>query len=143
LSIRIYYGNTKFRLSGWRKTKKIVEEVIRKKFKFPGELNVIIVDDIRIREINNQFLKHDYNTDVIAFNYNERNIVNGEIYISIETVRRNAREYNVNLGEELFRVLIHGVLHLLGFNDKTETDSKKMRESEDYWIGKMKNMYGL
>ena len=138
MSVRIFYDKTKFRLSGWRETGKKIEEVIRNELKISGDLNVIIANDKTIRELNNQFLKHNYDTDVIAFNYNEGDVVNGEIYISIETVKRNAREYNVNLNEEVLRVIIHGVLHLLGFDDKREKEKTKMKYMEDFWLEKMK-----
>ncbi len=70
-----------------------------------------------VRNINRRFLEHDYNTDVISFDYSSGKIVNGEIYISIDTVRRNALDYKVTVGEELLRVMIHGVLHLCGYRD--------------------------
>lgn len=139
MSTKIFYDNTNFRLSGWRKAKVIIDEVIRSEFKVSGDLIFIITNDEMVREINVKFLNHDYNTDVIAFNYNKGNVVNGEIYISIETVQRNSLEYNVHLKEEVLRVIIHGVLHLLKFDDKTEMEKEKMHRMEDFWLGKFKN----
>jgi len=135
LSIKIYYDETDFRLKGWRKTVKIIREVIRMESKISGDLNFIITNDDTLYKINLQFLKHDYNTDVITFNYNKGNVVNGEIYISIDTVYLNSQNYNVSLNSEVLRVFIHGVLHLVGYDDKTDAQKAIMRNLEDKWMG--------
>ena len=139
MSIRIYYDKTDFRLKGWREARKIINKVIRSNDKISGDLNFIITDDETIRRINIQFLKHDYCTDVITFDNNEGDIVNGEIYISIDTVRSNSLSYNVTLGNEIQRVMIHGVLHLLGYDDQTEDDKRKIHNMEDLWLELLEN----
>jgi len=134
LSIKIFYDNTSYKVQSWRKIVAVLNEVIRKENKDPGDLNFIITTDHELRKINVQFLEHDYNTDVITFNYNDGKIVNGEIYISIDTVKANSLNYNVSLRNEIRRVILHGLLHLVGYNDKSNEEKIVMREKEDYWL---------
>ncbi len=96
-----------------------------------GEINYVFVDDGKILKLNRQYLQHDYYTDVITFDYGERNIIAGDIYISTDTVASNAATLHTAYEEELHRVVIHGVLHLCGINDKGEGEREKMVEAEN------------
>ena len=93
MNIRIYYENVKFRIRKTREIKELLYKVIREENMVPGDLLFILADDTTVLEVNREFLKHDYYTDVISFNNSVGDTVNGEIYISIDTVKRNAREY--------------------------------------------------
>ena len=102
-----------------------------------GNLKFILVNDEQIKEINSEFLEHDYTTDVISFDFESDEGITGEIYIGCETVRRNAELFNVTVREELCRVIVHGLLHLLGYDDKSEEEKKRMKDMEDYYLGKI------
>ena len=91
-------------------------------------------DDEKLLKINIRHLGSDYLTDVIAFDYSSLPFVSGEIYVSIERVKSNAKKFNVSFDNELFRVIIHGVLHLCGFNDKTVKEKEEMRKQENFFL---------
>lgn len=99
-----------------------------------GFLNVIFLDDDGLLAINKEYLKHDYYTDVITFDYNENELVNGEVFISIDRIKENASELNISFNNELHRVIIHGLLHLFGYKDKSADDKQLMRSKEDYYL---------
>ena len=96
-----------------------------------GEINFIFCDDAYLHKLNVDFLQHDTLTDVISFDNTIGKLISGDIYISIERVADNAKDYNVSFDEELHRVMIHGVLHYIGFKDKTVLEKKQMTDAED------------
>ncbi len=114
-----------------RQTSKWIKKVISLYGRKVGEIGYMFVGDEKILEINQNYLGHDYYTDIITFDYNEGNKVNGDIVISLETVRSNSEELGKDFLEELHRVIIHGILHLCGLKDKRKIDLKKMRTAED------------
>ena len=96
-----------------------------------GAITYIFCSDEEILRINQSFLNHDYYTDIITFDYSEGNTIAGDLYISLETVQSNAIKFKTKYDEELRRVMIHGILHLCGYNDKTSDEKKIMRTKED------------
>lgn len=101
-----------------------------------GNISLICCSDNYLLKVNQDFLDHDYYTDIITFNYNEDNIISGDLFISIDRVKDNANSTLNTFENELLRVIIHGVLHLLGFNDKSEDEQLVMREKENLFIEK-------
>jgi probable rRNA maturation factor len=134
LSIKIYYDKIKFRINRTGEIKKFLEKVIRDEKKVPGDLKFIFTDDMTELDINMKFLRHDYYTDVITFDYSDGHLVNGEIYISAETVRRNSFVYKASVKEELLRVMLHGILHLCGYDDKNERRKHLMLRKQEKLI---------
>lgn len=99
--------------------------------KIPGKLTYILTDDEGILDINRRFLQHDYYTDIITFDYSKRAMINGDIYISLDTVATNAEQFAQNPIRELHRVIVHGLLHLCGINDKAPGEREIMEQHED------------
>nr|WP_321454129.1 rRNA maturation RNase YbeY [uncultured Carboxylicivirga sp.] len=96
-----------------------------------GDLNYLFCTDSYILDVNNQYLNHDYYTDIITFDYSINNVISGDLVISIDTVLSNSSKFSLDFVHECLRVIIHGVLHLCGFKDKTKEEEVKMRELED------------
>jgi rRNA maturation RNase YbeY len=114
-----------------RKTSNWVKKIISCYHKKQGDINYIFCSEDKILQINRQYLNHDYYTDIITFDYTKNDIISGDLFISLDTVKSNAEEFGTDYQEELYRVMIHGILHLCGLNDKTLKDSKLMRTKED------------
>ena len=129
--VRFFNKDIKFNLKHKLLLKKWIKSVVSKYGKRVGDINVILCDDPSILEINMQFLSHDYYTDIITFDYCEDDFINGELYISVDTVKANAEEYSQDFDVEMHRVIIHGVLHLCGLDDHAEEDIKQMRDAEN------------
>lgn len=96
-----------------------------------GEISYIFCSEEKILSVNNEYLQHDYYTDIITFDYTEKATIAGDIFISIDTVKSNAVGYKISFEDEIARILIHGILHLCGLKDKTKKEEKAMREAED------------
>ncbi|WP_294140085.1 rRNA maturation RNase YbeY [uncultured Sanguibacteroides sp.] len=105
-----------------------------------GTISFIFCDDSYILNVNQKYLNHDYYTDVITFDYRENDILSGDVFISLDTVRSNASEFNTTFENELNRVIVHSVLHLIGFKDKTDEDAKLMRKNEDHCLELLKTL---
>jgi rRNA maturation RNase YbeY len=102
--------------------------------KIEGDIVLIFCSDEYLLEINKKHLNHDYYTDIITFDYCAENIVSGDLYISVDRIKENAKTFEDTFINELTRVVIHGVLHLCGHNDKTEADQKNMRNLENKYL---------
>lgn len=116
--------------------KKWLNQVISNEAKKEGDITYIFCDDDYLLEKNIRFLNHNTLTDVITFDYCEGNSVSGDIFISIERVKENSEVFKVDFLTELNRVMVHGLLHLLGYKDKTEKESNLMRKKENYYLSK-------
>ncbi|MFJ1411091.1 rRNA maturation RNase YbeY [Capnocytophaga canimorsus] len=108
-----------------------IEKIIASEEKELGELNYIFCDDNYLHQINVQYLDHDTLTDIITFDYTQEQTISGDIFISVERVADNAKDFNVDFQTELLRVMAHGVLHLCGYKDKSDAESNQMRSKEE------------
>lgn len=133
--VDFYNQDISFKLPKPRKTKQWIREIIAREKKRLAHLNYIFCSDEYLLTINQQYLKHKTLTDIITFDNSEgKDAVEGDIFISVERVRANAEELETEFDEELHRVLIHGVLHLLGYSDKSDREKSVMRKKEDAYL---------
>lgn len=119
-----------FHITQKRKLKKWISFVIQKESFTPGNIYYSFLTDDELLKINKKFLKNNYYTDIVSFDYSNKNNISGDIYISVDRVIENSREFKTAFDNELNRVIIHGVLHFLGFKDKTNTEANNMRKAE-------------
>ena len=122
---------TDFKLADEEVISSWISNVILSEKKKEGEINYIFCDDDYLHKINLEHLQHDTLTDIISFDYSVGNELHGDIFISVERVADNASDFKVSFGEELRRVMVHGVLHYCGYKDKTEEDAVLMRSKEE------------
>lgn len=115
-------------------TRKWMKLTAESEIKKLGEISIIFCSDSYILEINRKYLSHDYYTDIITFDYCEGDTLSGDLFISIDSVRENAEEYGTEFDNELNRVIIHGLLHLIGYDDHSEKDIAQMRNKENYYL---------
>lgn len=113
-----------------------LENIILSEGKKPGEINYIFCDDEYLLQVNREYLKHDYYTDVITFDYVKGKTISGDIFVSLPRIFDNAQTLSKDFESEFFRVLAHGVLHLCGYKDKTDEEIAEMRSKEDYYLNK-------
>ena len=113
-----------------------IEATIAEEGKLVGEISYMFGNDKYVLRINQEFLQHNFLTDIITFDYCENQIISGDIVISIDRVKENAGIFKVNFEQELHRVLIHGILHLCGYKDKNKKEEAQMRAKEDYYLQK-------
>jgi rRNA maturation RNase YbeY len=117
-----------------RFAKEQIRSLIDMEDKQAGDLCFIFCTDAFLLDMNKKHLNHDYYTDVMAFDYTIDNVVSGDIFISVERIDENAREFGVSFNHELNRVMYHGMLHLCGYKDKSEDEKQTMREKENFYL---------
>ncbi|MCR5696940.1 MAG: rRNA maturation RNase YbeY [Marinilabiliaceae bacterium] len=141
--INFYEEDIKSHLRNRRVIKQWIKDIISSYNYTTGNISYIFCSDDYLLNINRQYLSHDYYTDVITFDYDENNIVSGDIFISVDTVKSNSEQYSVSYNCELYRVIIHGVLHLCGLKDKTPADAKIMREAEEKSLQILRSQFSI
>jgi len=138
--INYFYEETS-RIKDEEKKSIWIENIISKENKKLGDINYIFCNDDYLLNINKDYLNHDYYTDIITFDYCEENYISGDIFISLQRVLDNVQLHKVKYEEELNRVIVHGILHLCGYKDKTEGEQKIMRSKEDFYIEMYNKLY--
>lgn len=134
LPVFFHYDIEKFRLRDGKVIRKVINRIISDAGGRAGKTDVILTNDQKVYEINNEFLGHDYYTDIITFDYNRGKIVSGEIYISVDRVKDNSEKFSVSFKEEIRRVIFHGFLHLCGYDDSTAEQKRNMSEMEEMYL---------
>ena len=132
--VYFFYQNVQISLSNRSGLKKFIESIFKKEVKRLASVNYIFVSDKALLEINKQFLKHNFYTDIITFDLSESTEINAEIYVSVDRVRENAKILKVSFKSELHRVIFHGALHLCGYGDKTKAQKNEMSDKEDFYL---------
>jgi rRNA maturation RNase YbeY len=131
VSISFHTEEVNFNLKQKLRHKKWIKEWIAKNYKVPGVLSFVFISNERIRLINQEYLNHNYFTDVITFEYTEGDFISGDIFVSVDEVKKNADYYGADIDDEIRRVMIHGVTHLLGYQDGNEEEKRIMRKKEN------------
>lgn len=132
--IRYYCEDISFKLKDKLLSNRWLKMVAASELRKIGDINIIFCSDNYILDVNMKYLQHDYFTDIITFDYCEKDVLSGDLFISIDSVRENALFYGTEFPEELNRVIVHGVLHLIGYDDHAEEDIKTMRSKENYYL---------
>lgn len=132
--VSYFTEDVRFPFSQKRFTSKWLKFVAQHEGRKLGDISVIFCSDPYILDVNKKYLQHDYYTDIITFDYCEGDVLSGDLFISVDSVRENASFYGTDFENELNRVIVHGVLHLIGYDDHTEEDIAVMRSKEDFYL---------
>lgn len=132
--VSYFFEDTSFKFNARRLTGRWIKSTVGNELKKLGDVNIIFCSDNYILEVNRKYLQHDYFTDIITFDYCEGDVISGDLFISVDTVRENSLFYGTEFETELNRVIIHGILHLTGYDDHTDDERKTMRSKEDYYL---------
>ena len=135
--IEFFYEDTQpFKLKKAR-LKRHIKQLIINELKKAGDISVIFCSDKYLLDINTEYLNHNYYTDIITFNYVDGNTISGDLFISIDRVKENSVEFKTGWKNELYRVIFHGLLHLVGYNDKTPEEIITIREKEEMYLSEV------
>jgi len=137
----LFFFKTNFELQQIRQIKIWLREIAKRENKRIQNLNIVFYDDKQLSVLNQKYLNHDTLTDIITFDNSKRNILEGDICISVERVKENAEIYNCTFDEELRRVIAHGVFHLCGYKDKNVDDKNLMKQKEEEALKLFKELY--
>ena len=132
--IRYFQEDIRFELKQKMQNNRWLKMVAGSEMRRIGAVNIIFCSDNYILDVNMKYLQHDYFTDIITFDYCEKDILSGDLFISIDSVRENAQFYGTEFVDELNRVMVHGLLHLIGYDDHTEDEIAVMRSKENYYL---------
>lgn len=138
--IRYYYQDTDFVFKPKLITKQWLKTVAGSEMKKLGDISIIFSSDNYILDINIKYLQHDYFTDIITFDYCVGNVISGDLFISVDSVRENSMYFKTKFEDELDRVIVHGLLHLIGYDDHTDEQQELMRRKENYYLS-IRNSY--
>ena len=138
--ISYYKEDTDFIFKGKNLNNRWLRMVAGSEIRRIGDVSIIFCSDNYILDVNMRYLQHDYFTDIITFDYCEGDKLSGDLFISVDSVRENALFYGTEFSDELNRVMVHGLLHLIGYDDHTEEEQKIMREKEDYYLSLRENL---
>jgi rRNA maturation RNase YbeY len=131
--ISFHFHNTSVVLDEYKASESLMKLIDLEGYQL-NEVSVVFCSDEYLLDLNNTFLLHDYFTDILTFDYSENNKLCGELYVSVERIIDNSKEFNVSINQELTRVVIHGFLHMCGYNDKTVEQKTEMSSKEDYYL---------
>ena len=132
--VRYYQEDIQYELKQKTRNNRWLKTVAGSEMRRLGAVNIIFCSDNYILDVNVRYLGHDYFTDIITFDYCEKDVLSGDLFISIDSVRENALYYGVSFEDELDRVMVHGLLHLIGYDDHTPEQQAEMRAKEDYYL---------
>ena len=132
--ISYYFEDTDFIFRGKTLNNRWLRLVAESEIRKIGDISIIFCSDNYILDVNQKYLQHDYFTDIITFDYCEGDRISGDLFISVDSVRENAIEYGTDFKEELNRVIVHGILHLIGYDDHNDDDIRQMRSKENYYL---------
>ena len=132
--ISYYFEDTDFIFKGKTLNNKWLKLVAESEIRRIGDISIIFCSDNYILDVNQKYLNHDYFTDIITFDYCEGDKLSGDLFISVDSVMENSVEYGTEFKDELNRVIVHGILHLIGYDDHNKKDIEEMRKKENYYL---------